>query len=182
LLLNALPFSDLTGAYLQVSAPRLAKLHDRDISRVRGWWATGPFRPVRDHLLGHGVVAVVVAPGWEQLVLALGGLAGQVADPADDQPGGDGLAFLRGERGLASLGDHGVGDLYRQRVADRRPRVFGYRGDRAPDRGVHPGGDREVRPGAGLLSRALAPLRPGIPRAADRSSRARFVRIFALSR
>jgi len=46
----------------------------------------------------------VVAPDGEQLVLALAGLAVEVFDPADDQPGGDGLVLLRGERGVFHLG------------------------------------------------------------------------------
>jgi hypothetical protein len=36
----------------------------------------------------------VVAPGGEQLVLPGGCFLVQVADPADDQPGDDGLALL----------------------------------------------------------------------------------------
>ena len=51
----------------------------------------------------------VVAPDREQLVLPWRPWV-LVADPADDQPGGDGLALLRGERGVAGLGDLGVGD------------------------------------------------------------------------
>ena len=65
----------------------------------------------------------VVAPGGEQLVLAGGGLRVQVADPADDQPRGDGLAFLRGERGVLGLGDLGVGDPGSQLVVPDRARV-----------------------------------------------------------
>lgn len=70
-----------------------------------------PAGPVRQHLLDDGVVAVldlgldqhhergvgeygVVAPDGKQLALALGGLAVEVADAADDEPGGDRLAFL----------------------------------------------------------------------------------------
>ena len=61
-------------------------------------------------LLDDGVVAVLplsldelegrvgedgmVAPDGEQLVLPLSSLLVQVADPADDQPGGDGLPFF----------------------------------------------------------------------------------------
>ena len=52
----------------------------------------------------------VVAPDGEQLVLPGRGLLVQVADPADDQPGGDGLALLRRERRVLRLGDLGVGD------------------------------------------------------------------------
>jgi hypothetical protein len=71
----------------------------------------GAIGPVREHLFHHRVVAVlrlglerlerrvgedgVVAPDGEQLVLAFAGLAVEVLDPADDQPGGDGLALLR---------------------------------------------------------------------------------------
>ena len=98
----------------------------------------------------------VVAPGGEQLALAGGGLAVEVVDPADDQPGGDRLALLRGERGVGHLGDLGVGDPAAQLVipdragvADRRPGVLGDGGDRRPDLGVHPHGDREERPGRG---------------------------------
>ena len=46
----------------------------------------------------------VVAPHGEQLVLPGGSALVQVADPADDQPGGDRLAFLRRERGIGRLG------------------------------------------------------------------------------
>src|SRR5947207_9828247 len=74
----------------------------------------------------------VVAPGGKQLVLALAGLAVEVFDPADDQPGGDGLALLRGERGVFHFGDLGVGDPAAQLVVpdrpgvtDRRPGGFG---------------------------------------------------------
>jgi hypothetical protein len=42
----------------------------------------------------------VVAPDVEQLALPAGGCAVEVLDPADDQPGGNGLAFLRGEGGV----------------------------------------------------------------------------------
>jgi hypothetical protein len=60
------------------------------------------------HLLHHSVIPVlrfgldrlerrvgehgVVAPAGEQFVLPFGGLVAQVADAADDQPGGDLLA------------------------------------------------------------------------------------------
>ena len=76
----------------------------------------GTFGPVREYLFYLGVVAVlglgldqgergvgehgVVAPDGEQLVLALPGAVVEVFDPADDQPGGDGLPLLRGERGV----------------------------------------------------------------------------------
>ena len=69
--------------------------------------------PVSEDLLGLSVATVVflgldqgerrvgedgvVAPGGEQLALPGGGRGVQVADPADDQPGGDGLALLRRE-------------------------------------------------------------------------------------
>jgi hypothetical protein len=69
-----------------------------------------PVGPVGEDLLHDGVVAVlflgldqlergigedgVVAPDGEQLILPGSGLLIQVADPADDQPGGDGLALL----------------------------------------------------------------------------------------
>ena len=86
----------------------------------------GPAGDVGEHLLHDGVVAVlalgldelerrvgedgVVPPDGKQLVLPAGGLLVQVADPADDQPGGDFLAFLRRERRVLNLGDLGVGD------------------------------------------------------------------------
>ena len=81
---------------------------------------------IGEHLLHDSVVAVlplglsqherrvgehrVVAPDGKQLVLAVRGLLVLVADPADDQPGGDRLAFLRRERGVSRLGDLGGGD------------------------------------------------------------------------
>ncbi|MGH3418436.1 MAG: hypothetical protein ACRDOD_02375 [Streptosporangiaceae bacterium] len=52
----------------------------------------------------------MIAPEGEQLVLPGGRLLVQVADPADDQPGGDRLAFLRRERGVLDFGDLGVRD------------------------------------------------------------------------
>ena len=52
----------------------------------------------------------VVAPGGKQLVLPGGRLLAQVADPADDQPGRDRLALLRGERRVQGLRDLGVRD------------------------------------------------------------------------
>src|SRR5260370_28175409 len=58
---------------------------------------------------GESVNHRVVAPDGEQLVLPGRGLLVQVADPADDQPRGDGLAFLRRERRVFPLGDLGVG-------------------------------------------------------------------------
>ena len=75
----------------------------------------------------------VVAPGGEQLVLPGGRRGFQVADPADDQPGGDGLALLRGgERRVVHLGDLGVRDPAAElvvpdgtRIADRRSRRRG---------------------------------------------------------
>ena len=100
----------------------------------------------------------VVAPGGEQLVLPGSCLLVQVADPADDQPGGDRLAFLRGERRVRHFGDLGVGDPAaelvipdRARVPDRGPGVLADGGDRGADR-VHGDGDRE--PGAGAADRA----------------------------
>jgi hypothetical protein len=52
----------------------------------------------------------VVAPGGEQLALAGGGLRAEVADPADDEPGGDLQVFpFRGEGRVGGLGDLGVG-------------------------------------------------------------------------
>jgi len=85
----------------------------------------GPAGQVREDLLDLGVVAVlglglgqdergvgedrVVAPHGEQFILAAGGLAVAVFDPADDQPGGDG-PVRRGERRVPHLGHLGVGD------------------------------------------------------------------------
>ena len=66
----------------------------------------------------------VVAPGGEQLVLARGGLLVQVADPADDQPRGDRLAFLRRERRVLRLRDLGVGDPGAQLVIPDRPGIL----------------------------------------------------------
>ena len=93
-------------------------------SRNRHRCVNRPLGSVREDLFDLGVVAVVlfgldhhepgvgehgvVAPEGEQLVLARGGLLVQVPDPADDQPRGDGLAFLRRERGVLRLGDLGV--------------------------------------------------------------------------
>ena len=86
----------------------------------------------------------VVAPGREQLILPRRLVL--VADPADDQPGGDGLAFLLGERGIGHLGDLGVGHPAaglvipdRTRVPDRRPGFFRDSGDL----GVYVHRDRE---------------------------------------
>jgi hypothetical protein len=78
-----------------------------------------PFSPVGEQLLDDGVAAVVflglehgergvgehgvVAPGGEQLALAFGGPGVEVFDPADDQPGRDCLALLRGERGASRM-------------------------------------------------------------------------------
>jgi len=82
--------------------------------------------PVGEDLLGLGVAAVLllgleglerrvgedgmVAPGGEQLTLPGGCPGVEVLDPADDQPGGDGLPLLRGEGGVFRVGDLGVGD------------------------------------------------------------------------
>jgi hypothetical protein len=63
-----------------------------------------------DRLEGRVGEQGVVSPCGEQLVLAFGCFAVQVADPADYQPGGDRLAFLRGERRVGDFGDLGVGD------------------------------------------------------------------------
>jgi len=103
----------------------------------------------------------VVAPDGKHLVLALGGFAVEVFDPADDQPGGDGLVFLRGERGVFHFGDLGVGDPAAQLVIPDRPGVFdrcpgcsGDGRDRGLDLGVHPHGDREERPGPAPVNAA----------------------------
>ena len=82
--------------------------------------APGPAGQVREHLFDLGVAAVlflgldglergigedgVVAPDGKQFALAVSGLAVEVLDPADDQPGGDRLPFLRGEGGVLRLG------------------------------------------------------------------------------
>jgi hypothetical protein len=93
------------GGAQQVAADR----GERQPGRVGGERARRqvrerPVGPVGEDLLGPGVAAMVffglddlewgvgedgvVAPGGEQLALAPGA---EVADPADDQPGGDGL-------------------------------------------------------------------------------------------
>jgi hypothetical protein len=64
----------------------------------------------------HGVAAV----GREQLALAGGGLGVQVADPADDQPGGDGPVRIVRERGAGGFGDLRVRDPGRQLVVSDR--------------------------------------------------------------
>jgi hypothetical protein len=48
----------------------------------------------------------------------------QAADPADDQPGSDGLPFLPDECGVPGLGDLGVGHPAAEMVVPDRP---GYR-------------------------------------------------------
>src|SRR5439155_6938129 len=81
--------------------------------RAGGQVGEGAVGPVGEDLLGLGVAAVVffglkhrewrvgedgvVAPGGEQFALARSGLAVEVFDPADDQPGGDGLVLAGGE-------------------------------------------------------------------------------------
>ena len=114
-----------------------------------------PAGDVGEDLLHDGVVAVlplgldelerrvgedgVVAPDGEQLVLPGGCFLVQVADPADDQPGGDGLALFRREGGVLNFGDLGVGDPAVQLVVPDRVRV--------PDRGpgvLADGGDGEA--------------------------------------
>ena len=78
--------------------------------RARGQVRQGPVGQVGEDLFDLGVVAVVllgleggergvgedgvVTPGGEQFALARGGLAVEVFDPADDQPGGDRLPFF----------------------------------------------------------------------------------------
>ena len=134
----------------------------RGIGGKRARWQVRerPIAPVGEDLLHDGVVAVlvlgldqlergvgedgVVAEDGEQLVLARGGLLVQVADPADDQPGGDRLPLLRGERRVRRLGDLGVGDPGAQLVIpdrpgilDGRPGVLGDGRDRGLDLGVH---------------------------------------------
>ena len=85
-----------------------------------------PVAPVREDLLHDGMVAVlalgldelerrvgedcVVPPDGEQFVLPVCGLLVEVTDPADDQPGGDRLAFLRRKGRVRDFGDLGVGD------------------------------------------------------------------------
>jgi hypothetical protein len=99
-----------------------------------------PVSPVGEDLFGLGVAAVlllrldqgergvgehgVVAPDGEQLVLAPGGRRVEVFDPADDQPSGDGLPLLRGERGIADLGDLGVEDPAAQLVTSQTARAY----------------------------------------------------------
>jgi hypothetical protein len=94
----------------------------------------------------------VVTPDGEQLVLAGAGFLVQVPDPADDQPGGDGLALLRREGRVLGLGDLGVRDPAvqlvvpdRVRVPDRGPGAVGDGGDGGADAGVHRDGDGEPR-------------------------------------
>jgi hypothetical protein len=124
--------------------------------------------PVGEDLLGLGVPTVVflslehhergvgedgvISPCGEQLTLPVRCLRAQVADAADDQPGGDRLARAGGERGVFHLRDLGVGDPAPElvipdgaRVADRRPGLFCDGGDRRSDLGVHAHGDREIR-------------------------------------
>src|SRR5271165_5571378 len=95
---------------------------------------------VGEDLLHDGVVAVLplsldelegrvgeygmVAPDGEQLVLPLSSLLVQVADPADDQPGGDGLAFLRRERRVLDLGGLGIGGPGIQLIVPDSARVL----------------------------------------------------------
>jgi len=96
----------------------------------------------------------VVAPSGKQLALRVHvhvvGVG--VPHPPHDQPRGDlpSLGF-RGERGERDLGDFGVTDPLpelvvedRARVADRRPRILRYRGDRRGHGPVLAGSDREV--------------------------------------
>ena len=94
----------------------------------------------------------VVPPDGKQLVLPVRGLLIEVADPADDQPRGDGLAFLRRERGVSGLGvgDPGLQLVVpdRARVFDAGPGVVGDGGDRGADAGVHRGSDGEERAAA----------------------------------
>src|SRR5216684_1779037 len=79
----------------------------------------------------------VITPDGKQLVLAFGGGAVAVFDPADDQPGGDGLPLLRDEGGVFRLGHlrlrHPGPQLIipdRAGVADRGPGAVGDGGDR----------------------------------------------------
>jgi len=107
-------------------------------------------------------------------------------DPADDEPGGDGLPLLGGERGVGHFGDLGVGDPAAQLVipdgpgiADRDPGVLGKAGDRRADLGVGAHGDREARSclpgradGRGAVERRVHPDHqragaPGCPGGAD---------------
>jgi hypothetical protein len=93
--------------------------------------------PVGEDLLGLAVATVllfgldlrerrvgedrVVPPGGEQLALAPGGVAAEVPDTADDEPGGDGLPFPGGKRGVIHLSDLGVGDPAAQLVIPDGP-------------------------------------------------------------
>ena len=65
----------------------------------------------------------VVAPDGKQLILVGAGLAVQVADPAEEQPRGDRLAFLRGESRVRHLGDPAVGHPGPQLVIPQGARV-----------------------------------------------------------
>jgi hypothetical protein len=106
----------------------------------------------------------MVAVGGEQFVLAAPGLAVEPLNPAHDQPGGDGLALLAGERGVADLGDLLIGDSPAHlvvedgvRVLDRRPCGLIDDRDRCLDLGVHLRGDGEphVILAAGAMTPAL---------------------------
>jgi hypothetical protein len=72
----------------------------------------------------------VVTPDGEQLVLPGGSFLVQVADPADDQPRGDGLSLLRRKGRVLGLGDLRVGDPAVQLVVPDRARVPGWRSRR----------------------------------------------------
>jgi hypothetical protein len=120
-------------------------------------YARGPVIQVGEDLLHDGVVTVlplgldelgrragedgVVAPGGEQLILALRLLLVPAADAADDQPRGDLLlVLLRGERRVLDLGDLGGGDPAVQlvvpdglQVLDGGPGIPADVGDRRAD-------------------------------------------------
>jgi hypothetical protein len=69
----------------------------------------------------------VIAPGGEQFALAFAGFVVEVFDPADDQPGGDGLPLPGGERGVSGLGDLDVRDPAAQLVIpDGRGYLMGF--------------------------------------------------------
>ena len=92
--------------------------------------------PVGEDLLGLGVAAVVllgldyhVGGVDEQGVIAPGSNSSpwpwgsEVADAADDQPGGDRLALAGGEGGVFHFGDLGVADPAAQLVIPDRAEI-----------------------------------------------------------
>jgi hypothetical protein len=102
----------------------------------RGQVGEGPVVEVGVDLLDDGVVAVValgldglergvgeervVAPGGEQLALPGGGVLVLVADPADDEAGGDRPLAALLEGGVLRLGDLGFGGPAAELVVPQR--------------------------------------------------------------